>query len=59
MITMPNYLQSDVISRAQVLGLKARTIVENLTPRRIEENIAGLLSAFRLGLILEERVPRG
>jgi len=30
MITMPNYLNSDVISRAQVLGLKARTIVEGL-----------------------------
>ncbi len=27
---MPSYLQSDVIDRAQVLGLKARTIVEGL-----------------------------
>jgi uncharacterized protein (DUF58 family) len=27
---MPSYLQPDVISRAQVLGLKARTIVEGL-----------------------------
>src|SRR6201984_844198 len=27
---MPSYLQPDVISRAQVLGIKARTIVEGL-----------------------------
>src|SRR3954453_19146129 len=27
---MPKYLQSDVVSRAQALGLKARTIVEGL-----------------------------
>src|SRR5207247_4621629 len=27
---MPTYLQSDVIARAQALGLKARTIVEGL-----------------------------
>src|SRR5918996_5736026 len=27
---MPNYLKSDIITRAQALGLKARTIVEGL-----------------------------